>query len=158
AILACVELLGGGRNLPFQPAGRTEPTGVLALGSASVQLHVLTVLHCLLFTTLIALALIDQDGQPPPVGLVALPLGLFVIALLFWQRWVPGSVVIGLAAGAFFGFVLGALYEPARWSRVPATTAGLALVGAFLGWEAALVATAGGLVVFAVMLLAAPAR
>jgi leader peptidase (prepilin peptidase)/N-methyltransferase len=150
-ILAFVELYSGGANLPFR---QREPGGIQYLGLGSREMHLLTVLHCLLFVVLIALALIDQDGLPPPLELVLLPLGLFLVAALFYPGICPGNLVLGLGAGLLAGFVLGGLYDPATWSRVPAALGGLVLVGVFLGWQAALVALAGGVVVFAVLWLA----
>jgi leader peptidase (prepilin peptidase)/N-methyltransferase len=151
-ILAFAELFTGGKNLPFR---RPEPGGLWMMGQWSTELHLLTFLHCALFTSLVALALIDQDGMPTPVGVVAVPLGLLVVAAIFYRDITPGNILLGLLAGAACGFVLGFLYEPARRSRVPAATAGLALVGAFLGWQGALVALTGGVVVLTVLLLAA---
>lgn len=147
--LAGVELMTGGRNLPFRSP---EPAGILNLGRASAELHLLTLLHCLLFTVLLAITLIDRDGLPPPLGLVLFPVVAFGVAWCFYPRIHPGHLPLGVVVGLLAGVALATLYDPAR---LRATTAGLALIGLVLGWVAVLVATAAALVVFAVVLLAA---
>lgn len=147
--LVGVELLSGGRNLPFRAP---EPAGLLYLGRASVELLLLTLLHCLLFTVLLAVALIDRDGLLPPLGLVLFPVVAFGVVWYFCPRIHPGQVPLGLVVGILAGVALASLYDPAR---LRATTAGLGLIGLVLGWVAVVVATGAALAVFAVVLLAA---
>jgi len=150
--LAFAELFSGGANLPFRPR---EPSGLWSLGQASGELHLLLGLHFLLFMSLLALALIDQDGQPLPQGLFVLPVLAFLVASYFFAKLQPGRPWEGMVVGAITGVAVAWLYDGSG-ARTATTTAGLVLIGTYLGWRAVLVAALGSLAVVGVVMLSSP--
>ena len=150
AILAYVELVGAGENLP-----RVVPDS--SSGLVGVWIY-----HSALMALLIVTALFEFDGVRPPRELIAAGIVAVVIASLLFPNLypVPMTGASGLLAdrgdesfgaaealvgfvGLLFGGALGAALEwgtagggPIRELRRTGTLA-LALCGGFLGWQAA---------------------
>ena len=136
-----VEFLYGGANLPLQTA---EPDDVPALS----QLGAICAYHLLLLSTLLAAALIEIDGNRPPLRLFVPAMAVGLAAPLLWPHlrpvaayaatagWPVGPIggVAGLAAGASFGWLASRLYAPPQRAGVVLAAA---CVGLFLGWQAA---------------------
>jgi hypothetical protein len=115
------------------------------------------VYHCWLLCVLVCLGLIRYDRQPAPNKLLAIGLIAGLAPPLVWPdlRPVPWSLlaegswrgpwsalidgVAGMAAGVLVGGALGAaLREPRiRGGEIRATCGADVLVGAYLGWQAA---------------------
>lgn len=144
-LLAVVELYSGGTNLPHW----RHEGGLRGLSLPSAGLHVLTLLHGVLFAALVAAAWMDQDGQRVPVGVWLVP--AVPLAVTEWLH--PAGAWLGLPVGALAGLAVGALYG----SRLP-TVVGLALIGGYLGWQGAVTAAGAALAAWLVMFLAAPER
>ena len=152
--LAWAELFAGGANLPRRP---------VLLGNEWLrppweqgELIGIYLYHLLLLCTLLCAALIEADGKPAPLRLYTPAFLVGFFAPLFWSRLhpvaiVPGwdgplggllDVAVGLAAGLALGVVawgLGVFAKTPVSARGTAPLLGPALVGVFLGWQAALV-------------------
>lgn len=147
-ILAVAQLTSGGANLPFRPL---EP-GLRDLRFPSPPLTALTLIHAILFTCLIAMLLIDQDRQPIPTGVYALP--LLLLPLAEWLH--PAGALIGLGVGLLVGMVVGWVYS--GWNRGQgwAPVVGFLVIGGYLGWTGMMVALGVTLISWGAMRLAAP--
>ena len=83
-VLAYVELFSGGANLP---AALVDPPGALhAIVFPNWDLLILYSYHALLLSMLMAMGLIDQDGQPIPRGFLFLA-GAAVAGCLSFECW-----------------------------------------------------------------------
>lgn len=147
--LALAEPLGGGANLPIPQGPGAEQL---------YPLWGLLVFHFVLMCGLLTAALIAYDGEAVPTRLWAVVWLIGIGAPLAWPRLRPvglprlddgfGLLVVGLLgglAGTAVGTALGAASWPASTvvargrSGNLAGVAGGAVVGAFLGWQAAAV-------------------
>ena len=142
-LLGAVECLGGGANLPLQGV---EP---------SAGLYAICAYHLLLLCTLLAAVLIEYDGHRLPARLFGPALLAGIAAPMDWPHlhpvpapflpfWaaVPREFArfVGGPTGLAFGVLLGWLAScpcGARWRTGLIFTS--ACVGAFLGWQAAVV-------------------
>jgi leader peptidase (prepilin peptidase)/N-methyltransferase len=157
-LLACVELLTGGANLPAGAVVRTTATGVMGvLWETKWGLIGLYVYHAVLISLLLAMALIRLDRQRIPARLIVVGLLLGLVPPLAWPWLRPEgaadwSGLLGTSApwlmalldggaGVLVGLLVGsvvALATPRNDSRFSGTGAGmLVLAGAWLGWQAA---------------------
>ena len=167
-ILAVVEILFGGWNLPHRaPVGTARWN--LAIEMMDPQLWGIYAYHCALLSFLTALALIEYDRRRAPLGLMMTGLLAGIICAAIWPalhvvEWIAArpawlsspdwlkridTSLAGLAAGVCLG-ALGDLAANRR-RETAQRWAGrwqLALVGLFLGWQAA-IWIAGGAVLFA---------
>ncbi|MCL6502900.1 MAG: prepilin peptidase [Pirellulales bacterium] len=152
--LAMAELFSGGANLP----GYTPPRNVGALWlmwQPHWPLLRLYVYHALLLYLLVGLALIAADGFRPPRTMWLIWLALGALPPLAWPELHPVpvsasfaaweaagaargalSVLAGGAAGAMGGCCLALAWQ--HRSQRADLVLGLAGVGAYLGWQAAL--------------------
>jgi leader peptidase (prepilin peptidase)/N-methyltransferase len=148
-VIASVELLSGGGNLP-----RSSPV-VFGGGRRGIdvllfhydwRLFGICLFHCFLLVTLLAWALLAQDGHPVPRRWRRMAVVLAVVATLLWPTLLPVGLlqpmrstggqqgwqqavavaVAGLTAGWLVGRGLG----------IPVVRDGLGLVGVVLGWQA----------------------
>ncbi len=154
--LLMTEVVPGGANLPLRTP--TFHRGVIwTVWSLPWDLLGIYVYHCWLLCVLVCLGLIRYDRQPAPSKLLAIGLVAGLAPPLLWPdlRPVPWSLlaegswrgpwsalidgVAGIAAGALVGGALAAaLHEPrTRGGELKATCGAAALVGAYLGWQAA---------------------
>jgi len=148
-VIASVELLSGGGNLPrFSPkvfGGGRRGIDVL-LFHHDWRLFGICLFHCFLLVTLLAWALLAQDGHPVPRRWRRMAVVLAVVATLLWPTLLPVGLlqpmrstggqqgwqqsvavaVAGLTAGWLVGCGLG----------IPVVRDGLVLVGVVLGWQA----------------------
>jgi len=147
-VVASVELLSGGRNLPRASHAFHRGGADVLLLHTDWLLVATSLLHCGILVTLLAWALFEADGLRVPRGWVLASLAIVVgialvvpgtqpVAAASWpppDSWWRGLVVsaAGIVAAAIVG----------RLVANPAVAEGLALVGAGLGWQATLV-TAG---------------
>ena len=160
-LIASVQLLSGGWNLPLRPLDRLTGFEHLKLDLISLTVYHLTLI-CLLFT--FALIKIESLKIPRRVWFVGLVLG-FVMPLIWptmnlvgWELGQLKPLVfergsfrqimtlgLGLAVGIGFGMILRHLrntnepehpyvFQPTYISE---EIAGLSLVGLFLGWQSA---------------------
>ena len=169
-LLAVVELLTAGANLPARPvpvAGGTIAPD-LTLGQAAG----VYAFHLLLLCTLLAAVLIEHDGHWPPPSLFAPAALVGLMAPLVWphlhpvpawasgQGWLSGLIDGG--AGLLAGFSLGCLALAAigprlRFGRLRfGMVFAAACVGLFLGWQAAIVLVAATAVLYLPLRLAWP--
>lgn len=152
-LLGVAEFVWEGANLPVRPEGASQLGGIYAY-------------HLLLLCTLLAAVLIEADGHRVPVRLVAPALVAGWSAPLLWPRLhaVPAHLIFlegwqaglldgtsGLAAGLLLGWLAGHLLSA---EQKPGMILGSACVGLFLGWQAAVVLTAGTLLVHLLTLAA----
>jgi prepilin signal peptidase PulO-like enzyme (type II secretory pathway) len=167
-LLTSYEYLAEGRNLPrrlIEVAPNVSQTGL-----NGQELFAVFLFHLLLLCTLLCAALIEIDGQRPPLKLFLPALLVGLAAPLWWPALRPmpwqvlpptpaltghpytlmGAVdgLIGLAAGAAIG---GLLCWAARGPQKPmGMFLGLSSVGLFLGWQAVLALAVAALAVCAV--------
>ena len=135
-----------------KPSLSPDRAGPARHESAGCGAHLLTLLHAVLFTCLIAMALIDQDGQPIPLGLWLTP--LLLLPLSEWLH--PCRGYGGLVVGAIGGVLIGMIYATKDGRRRWAVIVGLMLIGGYLGWPAVVLAFLAALVCWLAMLAAAP--
>ena len=155
--LAGFELLSGGANLPLR--GQNPRTGVVqVIWETKWDLLGIYLYHCCLLSTLMAIALIRLDRQTAPRRLWLVALGLGLVFPLAWPDlrpvpwlfprpdWLPSDWRSGLTeglAGALAGLIAGGLLAVAsrsstgRDDRFDAMLPTLSIIGAFLGWQAA---------------------
>jgi leader peptidase (prepilin peptidase) / N-methyltransferase len=171
-LMTAYEYVALGKNLPLRSIQRVIEVAPHAIaitrqtGLSQGELFAVLLFHLLLLCTLLCTALIEIDGQRPPLRLFwpTAIIGLIAPVWWPWLRPVPWQVLppahawsapphmlvgavdglIGLAAGAAIG---GVLYVVARGPRKPiGFLLALAAVGLCLGWQAvvgpALAATA----------------
>lgn len=107
--------------------------------------------HLLLLCTLVTAALIEWDGEVPPLRLIAVPLGLGLAMLLAWpwllppSRWAHAGGLWASGSGMSVAALMGAAAwlawfvcaERSRCAHASASLAELVLVGGFLGDYAA---------------------
>jgi len=156
------ELLSGGWNLPLRPPNRAGFVELFAT-TRWVLIGIAAVHACLLYL-LLGIALMQADRRVVPwkwiaagmiLGLAASPLQLMTVdgelspivrSSLASSPWeVYGGAMLasaaGLACGAAWGTLLTTLERPTERRRrsalVRAVPAAMALVGLFLGWQAA---------------------
>ncbi len=147
-LLGVVEGLGGAANLPVRPV--PVAGGVIGPALGSAQVAGLLAWHLLLISTLLPAALIEYDGQRVPRRLFgpALVVGLVGSACWGWLHPVPAigvgwrpaagllDALVGLVAGGLLGLAGRWLSGPKNDDSVPLAGA---VVGLFLGWQAAVV-------------------
>jgi leader peptidase (prepilin peptidase)/N-methyltransferase len=145
-LLAEVELLTGGANLPARPlavAGGTIAPGLTLGQAAGVYAY-----HLLLLCTLLAAALVEHDRLRPPPSLFAPAALVGLLAPLAWPHlhpvpaWGPGEGWLGGlidgGAGLLAGVAAGCLVWAAIGPRLRfGVVCAAACVGLFLGWQAA---------------------
>ena len=95
--------------------------------------------HLLLLGTLLCAALIEYDGNRPPLRLFLPALAVGIVALVNWpglSAALPSAVnrLVGLVAGALFAGIVWRAFAPAR--QPVGLMLGLICVGLFLGWQA----------------------
>jgi hypothetical protein len=81
-LLAYVELLSGGANLPGGPFGEVSGAANVVLNPNWIVLRIY-IYHCLLLSILMAITLIDQDRQRVPWSIVIF--ALLVVAYISWS-------------------------------------------------------------------------
>ena len=152
--LFLVELLSGGKNLPWRTPNIYAGV-VWIIWFPKWDLIAIFAYHVMLLYVLLGMLLIRQDGLPIPRGLPAAGLVLGIVCPLaapdvqvvpaaatvpLWFAGKPAllSAVTGLLAGAALGFVRAAALSSGRWYSQQSVTFALALVGTYLGWQAAL--------------------
>jgi leader peptidase (prepilin peptidase) / N-methyltransferase len=121
------------------------------------QINTIYPYHMLLLCTLLSTALIEFDGNRPPLRLFLPAFVVGLVAPVFWPalqllviRWAapaPFTGVVGLAAGALLGDIVWLI------RRSPKPTGlmfGLMCVGLFLGWQAVVIIAAGVAVLSAI--------
>jgi len=145
-VLGWVECLGGGANLPLRPI---ELAGEVVFPSRIPgELWGIYAYQLLLLCTLLVAALIDYDGHQVPRRLILPGLLVGFAAPLSWPDLRPVPAVPGLdgwlaglvdgTAGLAAGLVVGLLAWRLMGRKQPwETILGPALVGLFLGWQAA---------------------
>ncbi len=164
-VLAQVELLSGGTNLPMRVPHRHRGA-LYVLWDPDWPLIGIFGFHSLMLFLLMGWALMAWDRQRPPWYYVAfaiavgslLPLaGLFLHPLpgvdpdrLIWPKLAPSAAllatsVLGLAAGGLLGAIAsvassstGSREPRAAEPRDPGTVGAAVALGGFLGWQAAL--------------------
>ncbi|MCE5267291.1 MAG: prepilin peptidase [Planctomycetaceae bacterium] len=156
-VLAAVEFLSAGDNLPFRPLATISESPIIA-----VYLY-----HITLLCTLLAAALIEIDGKRPPARLFTFAIAVGLVTPLFWPTARPWGalwpwadwaklplLLVGVAdgaAGLAVGLALAGLAS--LWSRLSAplwgrlstcqetpsatNTLSFTCVAVFLGWQAA---------------------
>jgi leader peptidase (prepilin peptidase) / N-methyltransferase len=148
-LIVSVELLSGGGNLPRSSpmvfGGGRRGIDVL-LFHHDWRLFGICLFHCFLLVTLLAWALLAQDGHPVPRRWCRMAVVLAVVATLLWPTLLPvgllqpmrstggqqgwqQSVAVAVA-GLTTGWLVG------RGLGIPVVRDGLALVGVVLGWQA----------------------
>lgn len=150
-LLAVVELLSAGANLPARPA--SAGGRAIAPGLTLDQVAGLYAFHLLLLCTLLAAALIEHDGHRPPASLFAPAAVVGLLAPLVWPHlhpvpaWAgaegPLAGLLDAGAGMAAGLGLGWLLSTAAGSpgcRGVVFASGC--VGLLLGWQAAVVLVA----------------
>jgi leader peptidase (prepilin peptidase)/N-methyltransferase len=164
-LLAYAELFRGGANLPGGPL--SPLTGAIDnVCYPNWPLLGLYAYHGTLLAMLLAILLINLDGHRVPLRLVVFGLALGLLPAVVWP-WLhptlvhstlePGGevgrfqaglhLVAGIALGALLGAVIGAIPTNQRESAGQPRNViiAMAMVGAFLGWRAALTTTVGTL-------------
>lgn len=164
-LLFAVELLSGGRNLPGRPPGPAGFFSLLA--STAWELVGVAAAHVCLLYLLLGVALIHSDQRVVPWKFVAIALVLGFALAPFQLLTVNGSLspafaafaampradvyefrlasfvsaAAGLVCGTAWGLLHSLVGRPAVGRRQAATAralpVSLALVGLFLGWQAA---------------------
>lgn len=149
-LTAAVELLTGGRNLPESSpvvsAGARWGIDVLLL-HPDWRLFGICLLHCGLLVTLLAWALLDRDGQRVPGPWVRTAVALVIGAVMLWPTLLPIGLLPSVrplagpggwpeaaamaVAGPAAGWLLG------RGIANSVARDGLCLIGAAMGWRAA---------------------
>lgn len=157
-IVASVEVLSGGANLPTHSgrwnAGRR---GIdLLLFDPDWLLLGICLLHCAMLLTLLAWAIVEHDGQTVPRRWFQATLLLVVVAVIIWPSvqpvglvpqvpewfaamdWRRGLVVsaAGIAAGWLSGWFVSWLTSLGQ--KPPGVKGSFMLIGATLGWQAAI--------------------
>lgn len=140
-VVASVELLSGGRNLPGEIfAGRRPGMDGLLLDSDWSLVAACTV-HCAVLVTLLAWALIDHDGHPVPRRWATIATALAVVAAAALPGVQPVNAGFGPAVGlpastmaSAAGIVVGCVVGQIVGGRVAVSM--LILLGAALGWQA----------------------
>ena len=94
--------------------------------------------HLLLLGTLLCAALIEYDGNRPPLKLFLPALAVGGVALWNWPGW---SAVLPTAVDRLLGLLLGALLGGIHWrawtgQKPLGLLLSLVCVGLFLGWQA----------------------
>jgi prepilin signal peptidase PulO-like enzyme (type II secretory pathway) len=172
-LLTSYEFLTEGKNLPqrlIEVAPHISQSGLNPQNLLDVYESLgICLFHLLLLCTLLCAALIEIDGQRPPLKLFppALLVGLAVPLWWPWLRPMPWQVLpptralsvnpyllmgavdglIGLAAGAAIG---GLLCWASRGPQKPmGLFLGLSSVGLFLGWQAVVALAVAALAVYA---------
>ncbi len=154
--LASMEILLGGVNLPVDiHVGRAGGRLGWLIWQLPMGLIATSLYHALLLSTMLSWSLITRDGFRIPKGAIGLALAAAVAVPAFWpavmpvpfdasfagweaspERW-SGLVtsVLGMLSGGLLGLVMNQLqYGRNGWRD--GWPAGLALTGAFLGWQA----------------------
>jgi len=165
-ILAFVQPVSGGANLPYLDAGYRR--------GLDLSLSLLYAYHILLLCVLICAAMIRYDRQRTPIRLYVPALLVGVVAPAIWAavpmllerfryNWLPLRPVafhslaiakgqdrfalfpwqvglinslIGLVVGLSLGLLVATLGKPNRRRLIPAEVPTAALTGLFLGWQA----------------------
>jgi leader peptidase (prepilin peptidase)/N-methyltransferase len=162
-LVASVELLSGGMNLPGARFAGRQWGGDALLLNPDWLLVAACVLHCVVLVTLLAWALLDEAGQQVPWPWAAVALSLTGAAVLALPELMPVGVGIGPQQGPVRGLIASAAGLAVGWlagrglgDRTAA--AGLMLLGTALGWQAAVSVAALTLAVGGMrrMLAAAP--
>ena len=129
-LLGICEPLSGGANLPHAPE--------LVMADLSMtQFWAIYTFHLLLVCTLLAVALIQYDGNRPPLGLFLPVLVMGVIAPIFWPMLHPVQgwpTIDGPWTGVAAAVLLLWLTSGQRSNGLPAS---IICVGLVLGWQAA---------------------
>jgi len=157
-IVASVEVLSGGANLPMHSgqwnAGRR---GIdLLLFDPDWHLLGICLLHCATLLTLLAWAIVEHDGQTVPRRWLQATLLLVVVAAMRWPSLQPVGLVpqvpewfaamdwrrglVVSAAGIAVGWLSGWLvcWLTSMGQNPPGVKGCLMLIGATLGWQAAI--------------------
>lgn len=144
--VASVELLSGGRNLPGEIfAGRRPGMDGLLL-DPDWWLVAACAVHCAVLVTLLVWALFDHDGHPVPRHWAAIATALAVVAAAALPGVQPVGAGFGPAVGMPASTIASAAGIAAGWlvgqilgGRAAASM--LMLLGAALGWQAAVAVT-----------------
>ncbi|QDT47022.1 Leader peptidase PppA [Symmachiella dynata] len=157
-MLAFVELLSGGANLP----GHTlVDTSVSPLAALNVELIGIYFTHCFLASALLCCVLIAADGHALPKSLVipTIAVGLFSpfradASLPLPSNWPAADVTqasLGLVVGGLLGACIGIAerYDTDGKKRQCNLAIVLAIIGGYLGWDLSLFAA--GLTVIALL-------
>ena len=163
-LLARAELFSGGTNLPGHEASRIQ---IWSLAAINTELIAVYLFHCFLASTLLCCVLIAADRNDLPKSLI---LPTLAVGLLFPFRFGSGlllpegtsaaasmEAVAGLLAGGALGAILGIaeLSDRAGTGRQRSITIVLAVIGCYLGWDAAMfAAVVTGLAMLIVVLVA----
>ena len=140
-LVASVELLSGGLNLPGERfAGRQGGSDAL-LFNPDWLLVAACVLHCVVLVTLLAWALLDGAGQQVPWQWGAVTVALIGAAVFALPQLLPVGAGLGPRQGLWQGLIASAAGLAVGWlagrglgDRTAA--AGFMLLGAALGWQA----------------------
>lgn len=144
--LGWVEIFCDGANLPRQSLAVAD--GAVVSGFTQAELIGIYVYHILLLCTLLAMALIDLEGNRVPLSLAAPAAVVGFLAPIAWPTLHPvhatwslegraeaiAGAAAGLAVGLLLGLLLG-LIVPKK--QKTGAFAGAACIGMFLGWQAA---------------------
>lgn len=168
--LAIAEVFNAGSNLPGASGGHSTTLGWF-IGRPDWGLLAIYAYHCVLLCTLFSWAWIQADGRAIPLAyaLFVISAGVLVAALrpdvhpVAWYRGLPDSMTgfgwtdrldttfVGFVVGSTLGALLGTMGSALRSCceqpryRGHETALAYAIVGVFLGWQAAL--TVAGLAV-----------
>jgi leader peptidase (prepilin peptidase)/N-methyltransferase len=126
-LLGICEPLSGGANLPHGAA------------ISMAQLWAIYACHLLLLCTLLAVALVQYDGNRPPLGLFLPALVVGWLAPVYWPMLHPAAgwpAIDGPWTGAAAAILSVWLTSGRRSNGLPA---GIICVGLMLGWQAACV-------------------
>jgi len=151
-VLAYVELFSGGANLPGGPLS-TAAGAADTFWNPQWQLIAICTHHAMLLCLLMAMLLMDQDRQSVPRRLTAFALAVAVAVPLYYQSpaMVLQDIALGGATGWFLGWLMTKFAERTSilsHSQANNFTIALAVVGVFLGWQAALLVAVCSNVVF----------
>lgn len=149
-VLACVELLTGGGNLPVRPPNIYA--GVLwIIWMTKWDLVGIYIYHLHLLCVALCITLIDRDNQRLPARLVIWGVTWGIVAPWCFPTLYPTMLGLSVWRGALegaLGMVAGILAYLAisAWRReqAPVVAAILMLAGAYLGWQAPVVLAASG--------------
>lgn len=140
-LVASVELLSGGANLPGERFGGGR------WGSDALLLHpdwLLVApcgLHCTVLVTLTAWSLLERDGQRVPRQWAVVAGALIVVAAVALPGLQPVGTGLDVLQGRWRGLAVSAAGMTAGWFagrgfQNAAVSQGLVLLGAALGWQA----------------------
>ena len=142
------EGISGGVNLPPRPWAVDD--GMIFSPLSNLQLAGIVAWHLLFVSTLTAAALIEFDGQRPPVRLFGPAAAVGILAPAIWPHLHPVPVawgldgvlagpadsLAGLAAGLLAGLAVAYLAGPLQRRGLLGVSA---CTGLYLGWQAAVV-------------------